>query len=150
MLQRMSRPRRFPEDGKTTLQRAVELKEYKNLCKGTKPSLSVALESNKTFIEKANCVNISLGANDEMIVNNSEFIRNKDLSSRLDFIEKNPEVNLPADIDIILSVDNFPELVSSTTTNISPLKGAEGVLENSWVDMASKGLKPSILNIVSK
>lgn len=82
-VQRMTRPRRYPEDGKTILQRAQELKEYKNLEKGNKPSLSVALESNKIFIEKAACVNISLGVNDEMIANNTDFIRKKDLSNRM-------------------------------------------------------------------
>lgn len=58
-VQRTPRPRRYLEDGKTIMQRAGELKAYKNLCTGNNPSLSVALESNKTFIEKANCVNIS-------------------------------------------------------------------------------------------
>jgi hypothetical protein len=52
LVQRMTRPRRYPEDGKTNIQWAGELKEYKNLCKGNMPSLSVALESNKTFIKK--------------------------------------------------------------------------------------------------
>lgn len=33
-IQRMPRPRRYPEDGKTVMQWAGELKEYKNLCKG--------------------------------------------------------------------------------------------------------------------
>jgi hypothetical protein len=63
-------PRRYPEDGKTVPQRAGELKEYKNLCRGTKPTLISAYESNGSFIDKAKCVNISLGSTAEMICNN--------------------------------------------------------------------------------
>lgn len=65
-VQRIARPRRHPKDGKTMMQRVVELKEYKNLCKGTKPSLLIASESNESFIAKSRCVDISLGCNDAM------------------------------------------------------------------------------------
>jgi hypothetical protein len=104
----------------------------------------------RLLLKKANYVNISLGANEEMIANNAELIRNKDLTSRIKFIEKNPKVNLPADINVDLCMDNFSELVGSTTTNTTPLKGEKGTLENSWVDITSKGLKPSIINTIFK
>jgi hypothetical protein len=49
------------------MQRAVELKEYKNLCKGAKPYLLIASKSNESFIAKSRCVDISLGCNDAMV-----------------------------------------------------------------------------------
>jgi len=42
----------YPEDGKTMLQRAGELKEYKNLCKGNKPTLTTAFESKEFLLLK--------------------------------------------------------------------------------------------------
>jgi len=134
----------YPEDGKTVLQRAGELKENKNLCKGNKPTLTTAFESKESFIAKANCVNISLGANAEMINSNVDLILNKDLVGRKEFLEKNPEINLPTDLEIELDLENFPSLVSqSNTLRSSPLKEVDDSLENSWVKITSKGLKPS-------
>jgi hypothetical protein len=52
------------------MQRAGELKKYKNLCKGTNPSLSLASESNESFIAKSKCVDISMGDCADMITSN--------------------------------------------------------------------------------
>lgn len=146
-VQRVPRQRRYPEDGKTVMQRACELKEYKNLCKGTKPSLSIALESHKTFIEKSNCVDISLGSDIEMIVNNVEHIINKDLASRVEFMEKNPEINLPSNLNVDLSLDDFPILVGNSNLNLSPpLKENENKGNDSWAKITCKGLQPPNLN----
>jgi exonuclease III len=124
--------------------RAQELKEYKNLCKGNKPTPINASESTESFIAKANCVNISLGTNTEMINSNVDLILTKDLMGRKEFLEKNPEINLPADLEINLDLENFPSLVSqSNTLTSAPLKEVDESLENSWVRITSKGLKPS-------
>ena len=56
------------------MQRAGKFKEYKNLCKGTKPSLSLASESNESFIAKSKCVDISMGDCVDMITSNVELI----------------------------------------------------------------------------
>lgn len=77
-VQRMDRPRRHSKDGKTMMQRAQELKDYKNLGRGTKPSLIITSESNDSLIAKAKCVNISLGSDDNMIANNIDLIRDKE------------------------------------------------------------------------
>jgi hypothetical protein len=143
-VQRVARPRRYPKDGKTMMLRAQELKEYKNLCKGNKPTPINASESTESFIAKANCVNISLGTNTEMINSNVDLILTKDLMGRKEFLEKNPEINLPADLEINLDLENFPSLVSqSNTLTSAPLKEVDESLENSWVRITSKGLKPS-------
>jgi hypothetical protein len=53
---RIPRPKRIPNDGRTVMQRAQELKKGKNLDKGTKYSSSFAFASNKALI-----VGIDLG-----------------------------------------------------------------------------------------
>jgi hypothetical protein len=65
------------------MQRAVELKEYKNMCKGAKPYLLIASKSNESFIAKSRCVDISLGCNDAMVDSNVEYIKSKDLDGRI-------------------------------------------------------------------
>lgn len=126
------------------MQRAMELKQDKNLCKGTISSMNTTSESSDSFITRAKAVNISLGANSEMINNNVDLILNRDLAGRKEFLGKNLEINLPSDLDIDISMQNFPSLVNQTNTSISsPLKEVDGVLEKSWAKETSKGLKPS-------
>lgn len=147
-VQRMDRPRRHPKDGKTIAQRAEELKIYKNLCNGTKPSLIITSESNDNLIANAKCVNISLGTDDNMVASNIDLIRDKDLAGRRDFLEKNPEINLPTDLNVELNIEEFPSLVKEKTlTTSSPLKEMETIVDKSWVKITSKGLKPSTSNI---
>jgi hypothetical protein len=69
---------------------------------------------------------------------------NKDLVGRKEFVEKNPEVNLPVNLDTDLNMENFPSLVQQPGILVcSPLKEIEGDLENSWVKITRKGLKAS-------
>lgn len=139
-MQRMERPRRHPVDGKTMLQRAMELKEYQR-GKGTKPILLTTYESSECFITKANYVNMSLGSNPEMVNNNVKLMINRDLAGREKFQEQNPEINLPTDLKIELSMEDFPSLGKQTDTlTPSPLKELDN---DSWVKITSKGLKPS-------
>jgi hypothetical protein len=140
----MDRPRRYPEDGKTMMQMAQELKEYKNLGKGTKPTLIITSKSNDILVAKLKCVNISLGYDDNMTASNVNLSRDKDLVGRKEFIEKSPEINLLSDLNIDLNLDNFLRLVTQPENVIaSPLKEKDDELERSWVDITSKGLKPS-------
>lgn len=146
---RMPRTRRFMEDGKTVLQRAMELKEYKNL-QGNKPNLASASESNKKFIDMSSCVNISLGTSEKMIIDNLDLIKSKDLKTRSDFLEKNPEINLPSDLNLDMSLEDFPCLNEGVERdNITLLREDDVSLENSWVKIASKGLKPADTSNVS-
>lgn len=143
-IQRIARPRRYHEDDKTILQRAQELKEYKNLCKGTKPTLISAFESHDSLTDKAKCVNISLGSTAELIKSNVDLFVTKDLDGRRDFVDKNPEVNLPVNLDTDLNLENFPNLENQSSTLLpSPLKEKGKDVENSWVKVTSKGLKTS-------
>lgn len=143
-VQRVDRPRRHPEEGKTMLQRAQELKDYKNMGRGTKPSLITTSKSNDFLIAKTKCVSNSLGCDVNMIASNIDLIRDKDLVGRQEFLEKNPKTNLPSDLNIDLNLEEFPSLVSQNNLVItSPLKDKEDVFEKSWVKITSQGLKPS-------
>lgn len=86
----MPRPRRYPEDGKTVMQKAQEYKNFVNLCQGTKPysSFSITLESNSSLIDKASCVDINLGSDEIMINHNVAMLKEKELTSRCEFIDK--------------------------------------------------------------
>ena len=122
-----------------------------NLYKGTKPTLSHASESNEMFIAKSKCVNISLGSNVEMIDNNVDLIRKRDIAGRREFVEKNPEVSLPTDLNIEVNMTDFSSLVQTSSTVISsPLKGDDASLENSCVRVTSKSLKPPTSKTVEK
>jgi len=63
-IQRIPRPRRVLDDGKTVLQRAQELKKVRNLEKGSKYSSSFAFASNTSLNDKACTVGIELGMDD--------------------------------------------------------------------------------------
>jgi len=119
--QRVDRPRRFPEDGKTVLQRAKELKEQKNLCKGTITTHSFASESNSSLVDKGSCVNVSLGENNEAVNRVIDCIRDKEIACRANFEDRNPEVNLPTDLEVDLNIEIFSPLAVSKSSEFSPL-----------------------------
>jgi hypothetical protein len=92
--------RRYPEDGKTIMQRTQEYKNYMILSQGTKPSTYFDFESNDSLTAKANCVNISLGTDKVMIYHNIYIMKRKELISRNDLVDENLEINLSADLNI--------------------------------------------------
>jgi hypothetical protein len=91
---RFPRPRRYPEDGCTMLEKAQELKKVKNLETGTKHKSSFAFESSTSLPEKANIANISLGTNTCNQLEKIELLKQKELSNRREFEESNPETTL--------------------------------------------------------
>jgi len=141
----MPRPRRFPEDGKTMMQKAQEYKSYLNLSQGTKPScssVSFAFESNSSLIDKANCVDIMLGSDTSMINHNVAFMKEKELNNRLDFLEKNPDINLPVSLDSVIHPNDYPDLSSKNIDSVqAPLKKNDDKSASSWVQIVSKGLE---------
>lgn len=147
---RISRPRRHPEDGKTVAQRAQEIRAAKDYGQGTKMLPSNASKSSSLLLEKINCVHISLGVDKDMINDNLETITNRDLNDKARFMEANPEINLPADLDIDVNINDYPPL--SGAVEVSPnssLKKIEGPIQNSWVKIVNKGLKPSNESMIS-
>ena len=127
------------------MQRAQEYKGYINLDQGTKPSTSVssiALESNASLIDKTNCVDIVLGLNESMINHNIDIMKEKELSGRMDFLDKNPEVGLPVNLDTVLIGNE-----QSNNNNVSQIvniplkeKTSDG---SSWTQVVAKGLDTS-------
>jgi hypothetical protein len=137
---RVPRPRRHPEDGRTVMEKAQDLKKAKNLETGTKYKSSFAFESTKNLLKKANSVNISLGTNTCLEIEKIESLKLKELNDRANFEENNPEVNLPVNLDITLSRDDFLPL-----NNVSavPLKEQNELGDQSWVEIASKSCEKS-------
>jgi hypothetical protein len=120
-----SRPRRIPDDGVTTMQRAQELKKLKNLEQGNKLTTSFAFESNDTLLSEAQSVNILLGI-DTMVANKTiDLMKEKELMDRVIFEDNNPDVSLPSDLHVDMLAEDFPPLINRSEP---PLKGAkEGV-----------------------
>jgi hypothetical protein len=116
------------------------------LKKGTYPKNYFASESNDVLLNKAKCVNISLGI-DTLTANDTiDNLKCKELDDRTSFEEKNPEVSLPDNLDSVLVDEEFPPF---TSTDNTPIKGNLKDPDSSWVQVASKG-KDSNLQIGGK
>lgn len=107
---RIPRPRRGPDDGKTMLEKAQEPKKLKNQEKGKKKLSSFAFERSSNLLKMANAVNISLGNNISTELEKVDSLKLKELADRSLFEDKNPEVTLPANLDTVLDIENFPPL----------------------------------------
>jgi predicted SPOUT superfamily RNA methylase MTH1 len=136
----MDRPRHGQEDGRTVLQKAMDLKEARNIVKAMTQKTSFAFESNEELLRKAHSVNISFGNNDNGVQEKLESLKQKELSARAMFVEKNPEVNLPNNLDIEILAEDFPPLNNSPGS----LKDPVSLESESWVDVASKSCVNSI------
>jgi hypothetical protein len=139
-IQRIPRPRRVPDDGKYVLQRAQELKQVKNLEKGTRHSSSLAFASNTSLNIKAHTVGIELGMDDLAINNTIDGMKQKELDNLKNFEENNPEVNLPGDLNIDISFEDFPSLINKS---ISPVIDGRESSNQSWIQIVSKDNDPN-------
>lgn len=138
-MERFPRPRRHEDDGKTVLQKAQELKKYKNLEKGNY-NKSFASESNTSLLNKAQCVNLVIGSDSlesDVVINK---LKHKEKLNLEAFIDANPEVNLPSDIDLEAIIDDFPALVNDLN---SPLRESRNENDVSWVMIVSKDKTPN-------
>ena len=62
-------------------------------------------------------------------------LKNKELGDREAFENNNPEANLPSNLDIAVSVEDFPPL---NDVCAGPIKEPSCMDPKSWVDLASK------------
>jgi hypothetical protein len=132
---RVPRPRRGPEDGKTVMQRAQELKKEKNLEKGNNYSASFAFKSNCSLNNSALSVGIELGSDNLSMNETIDGLKQKELENLRIFKENNPEVNLPANLVIEVVAEDFPPLAKSVS---SPMKEIKECSSQSWVQVVSK------------
>ena len=133
--QRIDRPRRYPEDGKTVTQRAAEYTKYLNLETDNKPGKSFASLTNSLLDEVASKVNLKMGSDTHMVSNNIEFLKNNELEHRLVFETNNPEINLPSNLDLETNVEDFPAL----SPNAAPLKMPAIMEGRSWSKVITEG-----------
>lgn len=141
---RAPRPRRYPEDGRTIMEKAQDLKKIKNLEKGKYLKKSFASEDNATLLNKASCVNITLGTDYVSANETIDSLKSKELEDRLTFEENNPEVNLPDSLESVFVDKEFPPLAGSSN---SPERESNLNSDISWVQIASKGKGENILTI---
>ena len=143
---RIPRPRRVPEDGKTVMQRAQELKKVKNLEKGKNYSSSFAFESNSSLNDKALNVGIELGSDSQSINETIDGLKQNKLDNLRNFKENNPEVNLPANLTIEVESVEFSPLVNSVS---SPIGDSRECGSQSWAQVVSKDKGVDNMNKVS-
>lgn len=132
---RIPRPRRVPDDGRTVLERAQELKKIINLEKGNNYASSFAFKSNTSLNDKATSVGIELGSDNQSINETVDGLKQKELENLNKFMENNPEVNLPANLNIDVESVEFPPLMNSIGTLSGVFKeyGSQ-----SWAQVVSK------------
>lgn len=130
----MDRPRRLPEDGRTMLQKAQDLKKAKNANQGRFLKTSFAFESNESLLQKAGSINISFGDNLQIVNNKLDSPKDRELCDRSNFEEENPEVNLLGDLEVNVVAESFPPL----TIDGGLPKGPVVLSPQSWVQIASK------------
>ncbi|TVU15158.1 hypothetical protein EJB05_38665, partial [Eragrostis curvula] len=99
------RSSRYVEDGKTTLEKAQERVEIKNLekpnCKSTSNTLnSFAALDNEYLAQIAADIDIDLGQNIDSCFTNIETMKEQESMKIRDFISDNPEIMLPIDLDV--------------------------------------------------
>ena len=111
--QRVDRPRRHAEDGKTVLQRAEELVKYKNLEVAFKGNTgnSFALLDNDYLHTVAKQIDLSLGYDQPTALENVCLIKGAEILAVTSFEENNPDVLLPSNLDVAVNIENFPPLL---------------------------------------
>ena len=132
---RTSRPRRFPEDGRTVTQKAIDYTKYRNLEIDYKSGTSFAVLDNSHLSEIASNFCVKLGKDNSNVINTIEALKEKELASRDIFKDNNPEIFLPTSLNIEVQVQDFPPLpVNMSPPDKTPLGGNQ---ERTWVQVVS-------------
>jgi hypothetical protein len=118
------------------MEKDQDLKKAKNLEKGTYTKHSFAYENNAALLNKASCVNISLGVDSLSANETIDSPKSKELEDRKRFEENNPEVNLPDSLESVFIDEEFPPLNNNGNTSSKENTGSS---DPSWVQGASKG-----------
>jgi len=123
------------------------------LSRGTKPynlkplNTSSTLESN--LIRLTAGVDIVLEDNNNVIKHNIDVIQNNEMESRLNFLDNNPEIKQPIDLDDVLAPNNRTDPLVEQQTDTSNLLKENRLKEGClWVQIVNKRLEASnILNV---
>jgi len=120
------RPRRHPEDGKTTIQKAMEYAKYKNLEVDYKPGNSFASSDNHSLNHIADKVDLKLGIDAAAVDRNIDTMKLLEKENRMAFEVENPDLNLPGNLNVELQWENFPPLpINLNSPNSPSLRGWE-------------------------
>lgn len=128
--------------------RTWESKEQWFICENrvklVSPLFFLSLESNASLLHKANCVNINLGIDESSSCHNIDIMKEIELKNRTHFLDKNPEVSLPVNLDVGVNSELFPSLNSSSKgTDNPPFKDNNNSATKSWAKVLTDGLEAS-------
>jgi hypothetical protein len=134
---------RIVHDGKSIIEKAKDLKKNKNLemPKGMPHGYknSFAILDNICLMNKANDAGISLGSDRTMLEKNIDAIRHLETDRLVDFRDENPDMFLPANLDIsqdMLDNDAGQDSPDSDSSNTHQLDEVEEI--SPWVEVFSK------------
>lgn len=144
------RPRRHAEDERTMLQKAADLKSYKNLeiPHAKAPGNSFHGMNTDYLALLANKVDIKVGVDTQNIVDNINALKNDETVRCFNFDNDNPEYVLPVNLDIKLEAATDSNTTSDLLENDITQSRAENKKET-WSQIVQKGLKPTNQNIIS-
>jgi hypothetical protein len=134
---------RIVHDGKYIFEKAKDLKKNKNLEKpkgmphGYKNSFAIL--DNVSLMNKAKDSGISLGSDRTMVEKNIDAIKHLETDRLVDFRDENPDIFLPASLDIsqdILDDDVVQDSPDSDSSDIHQVDEVEEV--SPWVEVFSK------------
>ena len=140
------RPRRHVEDGRTTLQKAMELKAIQNLEAGHQknPGISFNVLDSSYLHDISSKVNVTLGNNRQTAFQNIDVLKTVEKDKCSAFIDANPETVLPSNLDLSQS-----EVHSNAKCMPSVHDTEQNSPKETWSRIVQKGLKPSLQKNVS-
>jgi len=111
------KPRRGREDGRTMLQKAMDLKSYKNLGTSKNQGNSFAVLDNEHLMHVAKSADISLGADIQHMTDNIDIMKSEEVKKCDNFIIDFPEIALPVNLECELDYSN---VCSNKPTSLGP------------------------------
>jgi hypothetical protein len=134
---------RIVHDGKFIIEKAKDLKKNKNLeiPKGMPHGYknSFAILDNLCLMNKASDAGISLGSYRTMVERNIDAIRHLETDRLVDFRDENPDMFLPANLDISQDMLDDDDGQDSPDSDSSDIHQVDDVEETSpWVEVFSK------------
>lgn len=140
------RPRRHTEDGRTMLQKATDLKSFKNLdiAHERNPGISFNTLGNSHLHDIAVKVNINVGNTCQDALQNIDVLKHTEKMKCSTFIEANPGIALPVNLDLDHEVNAENQNNMSSEHEIEQRSYKE-----SWSQVVQRGIKPPSNEIVS-
>jgi len=100
---------------------------------------SFSLLNNSKLLEMARQVNLSMGSDKSRADVNINLMKNEETAKLSKFVECNPKITLPVNLDVSINAEEFPPLVNITKSPL--LRGSSlEIGEKSWAKIVGQNL----------